>query len=136
MTTALAALQPSGITQGELDTALDDTFRKSSATDKAVLSGLGMPSARYVNMAVPAHLGTATMPANGYLVIRATTTTAGSAYVWLQDLASGLELRVYGPISGANILSWLPVQKGRVITVRYSGVSTPDIFRLIYAEGN
>lgn len=130
-----------GVSQTDFDTAisglnasLNNRFDRTKTTDLVALSGLGMPSSRYVSVTLPAHDGTYTAPANGYVVLRRIT-TAANQYVELKNKLTGLNTFCTAAITGYGIAVFLPVKTGTVVSTLYTA-GTADLFRFIYAEGN
>jgi hypothetical protein len=95
------------------------------------ISGMGMPSNKYVDLALGASGTTYTAPANGWFYCYGVATSS-SGYGTLDSalISQGIDI---ARTSGSFKLS-MPVRKGDVVTLRY-GECTLNLVRFIYAEG-
>ena len=105
-----------------------------TATGKSVLSGLGMPSSRYIDLTAGASGQTYTAPANGYFFADGNWATIGSLFHVTMDVGLyGVQiLTASGGPTHFRILC--PVAKGKIMTMNYVLATIVD-FRFIYAEG-
>ena len=104
-----------------------------SQSGRSYLSGLGMPSSRYIDLTLGASGSTYTAPANGW-VYCAGKTTASPCYISV-DIPN-----TYCGINGfaANqdlTLNQIAVKAGTVFRVRYGNV-TLTLLRFVYAQGD
>ena len=131
-----ASLINAGAVLGQLSNKADIDASNFNADGKSLLSGLGMPSGRYIDLTVGASDSTYTAPANGWFFARHTTTSeTGQTYIY--NNSNGEET---GSISMDttwvdNPVPPIAAKKGDVITLRYIR-STVTLFRFIYAEGD
>lgn len=103
-----------------------------SQAGRSYLSGLGMPSNRYIDLTLGASDSTYTAPANGYLFLAKTATAVGQ-YIALSK-ATYKEGQTAG-VSSETLRRGIQLLKGESVTVAYSAAGSTDYFRFIYAEG-
>lgn len=114
---------------GKADTSLSNL----STAGKALASGLGMPSSRYINLTLGASGSTYTAPANGWFNI---VGGSKSGNKWV-NVSNGIYSMASTSISGVyNAKVLYPVKKGDIVTVSYTLDTDNPIFRFIYAEGS
>lgn len=107
-----------------------------STEGKSLISGLGMPSSRYIDLTLLASGSPYTAPANGYVVLCGQTTTTGRAYGIINE-SNGMRNLIRVDNSGHDFGVFLPVAKGQTYTVIYEGaLASGYTFRFIYAEGD
>lgn len=99
-------------------------FHAVDRNDSSWLSGLGMPSGKYIDLTLLASGSSYTAPANGYF----RANIAKDGYVMLY----GSTLSGYNASISAGGCS-IAVQKGEGMTMFYSGTVTS--FRFVYAKG-
>lgn len=109
----------------------DADCRNLSADGKQIISGLGLPSDRYIDLSLQASGNTYTAPANGWILLNKVS-TAANQYVSLEGKAAS---RCYTPLIGSNAIACLAIKKGDVFTVYYDCGGKLNIFRFYYAEG-
>ena len=129
------------ITQFQVDTV--DSVVNSNASNfsqagRSYLSGLGMPSGRYIDLTLGASGSTYTAPANGYFVLwsslnndqynryiaihKLNQSTAGSSFAYEAIVPNNYQI----PLAA-------PVKQGEIIKIYYT-IGTA-MFRFYYAEG-
>lgn len=102
------------------------------------VSGLSMPSDRYINLTLGANNTEYTAPANGYYCISQNVTQ--DKYLRLCVMLNGMEYYAFRLTAKSSNI-WgdyiLPVKKGDIVKLQYSGItgSTNAFFRFIYAQG-
>lgn len=110
---------------------------------KSYISGLGMPSSRYVDLTLGASGTKYVAPANGYFFI---SKIAGQDFYYCQLIALK---DPNSPLEYNNMLHHtfvsdyrtspctciLPVKKGDTVAVDYNATGVTNLFRFIYAEG-
>lgn len=114
-----------------VDSVANSNASNFSQSGRSYLSGLGMPSSRYINLTLGASGSTYTAPANGYVAVGGPC----SGYLSLYN-ATGKLISMVVPDNGnyQYARTFVPVSKGNVFGVDYAGL-TVDNFRFIYAEG-
>lgn len=106
---------------------------ENDATFKSFVSGMGMPSARYVDLTLGASGSTYTAPANGYVNFAKKATVAKQEIALLNDTAL---LGVANQSVGADWMRiYMPANKGDVIRAQYTAAGDLISFRFVYAEG-
>ena len=116
-----------------VDSVLNSSLSNLSAAGNSLLSGLGMPSGRYIDLTLGADGSTYTAPANGYFC----------AKVKWKDPTSFLSMNngyVVGycqtGTGGATVgLTCVPVKKGDVVNISYHEIIV-YWFGFTYAEGD
>lgn len=112
------------------------TFHAVDNNDSSWLSGLGMPSNRYIDLTIGASPTQFTAPANGWFNVWAKGgTTSNNKYLEIINNTTGIAQGVYGT-TNYHYKCHLPARKGDKITVQYNNMeSAPDRCRFVYAEG-
>ena len=111
-------------------------FHAVDRNDSSWMSGLGMPSNRYIDLTIGASPTQFTAPANGWFNVWAKgSTTSNNKYLEIINNTTGIAQGVYGT-SNFHYKCHLPARKGDKITVQYNNMeSAPDRCRFVYAEG-
>lgn len=108
-------------------------FRAVDYSDKPQISGWGMPSNNYIDLELGASGTTYTAPANGYVCIAFVGNTSGILHIYVNKTPRyGLSVPFN---NGAWTEAMIPVQRGELIAIQYSGTPTVQYFNFIYAEG-
>lgn len=117
-----------------VDSVVNSNASNFSQAGKSYLSGLGMPSSRYIDLTLGSSGTTYTAPANGWF--------------WFSKIAGtnlygvGIENKRNGMIIGSDAGALgsgnavMPVLAGDNVVVRYSATGKTLGFRFIYAQGN
>jgi hypothetical protein len=119
---------------GTVDSVANSNASNFSQAGRSYLSGLGMPSGRYIDLTLGASGSTYTAPANGYFQLTGINAngiktlglanTSSSLYSFVQsNVANG----TYGGVI-------MPAKRGDVVSSEYSGFSSYQ-FKFVYAEG-
>lgn len=118
-----------------LETAkVDVNAGNFSSVGRNVLSGLGMPGFRYVDIPLGADQTVYTAPANGFFCFCKWADGEISQYISLINVTR-CELSVeWRGIVGLGRV-FIPVQKGDQVLVGYDARGAVHLFRFIYAEG-
>ena len=116
-----------------VDSVLNSNASNFSQAGRSYLSGLGMPSGRYIDLTLGANGSTYTAPANGWFVFgRKATSPAGCG---LSNQTRGIGCS-YVVERSWSMLSNVPAKKGDVVSIMYWQGDHTTIFRFIYAEGD
>ena len=125
------------ITQFQVDTV--DSVVNSNASNfsqagRSYLSGLGMPSSRYIKLPLAASGSTTyTAPANGWLFLMKRSTALGQNIHFICNVREDI---VWGSGADAEDISLLfPVSSGDVVQITYTAEGPVSFFRFIYANG-
>lgn len=108
------------------------TFQAVDRNDTSWLSGLGMPSGKYIDLTLGAAGSRYTAPANGWVVINKKCGVEYAYISLIQDPAIIAQFR--GIRYDDDICGVIPVRKGN-FSVQYNATGTTNSFRFIYAEG-
>ena len=118
-----------------VDSLANSNASNFSQAGRSYLSGLGMPSGRYINLTLLASGSSYTAPANGYFIMYGVA-TAANAYVYF--VGAGMNPRFYSPLSGGTAAGFCPAKKGQSFRIDYGNINTSadsSSLRFIYAEG-
>ena len=103
------------------------------------LSGIGMPSSRYIDLTIGVNSAEYTMPANGWLVAQEVTTGTATAHcILMSNITSNYNNTQIGWLAGGGFTVMSPVRHGDVIKYTWLNVDTSNqdrYLRFIYAEG-
>lgn len=99
---------------------------------KSLISGLGMPSGKNVDLTLGTSGATYTAPANGYVLLKKSSTASNQ----IVELYTGVNVRSISSASNQQICVFAPVKKGFNFSVNYSLAGETTFFRFIYAEGD
>ena len=106
-------------------------FRAVDYSDKSTISGWGMPSSKYIDLALGVSGSEYIAPANGWYYL-AMTATSSTAYIILRN--SVCYITNQSNTTSDENSSIFPCLKGERIYVEYSN-GNKKYFRFIYAEG-
>ena len=106
-----------------------------NADGKSLLSGLGMPSGRYIDLTVGASGSTYTAPANGWFSAFCLTNESSSCFLLNNTNGINANGAVIQHLTDGRCC--IPVKKGDVISFYYNKInaSLGAFLRFIYAEG-
>lgn len=116
-----------------VDSVANSNASNFSQAGRSYLSGLGMPSNKYIDLTLGATGATYTAPANGWFYLNGISTSDG-AYGYLSNPATEMKYTIQAYSVNVTIAGYLPCKKGDVIICDY-GAFTKQRFRFIYAEG-
>lgn len=109
----------------DVDSVANSNASNFSQAGRSYLSGLGMPSGKYIDLTLLASDGTYTAPANGWFAVR-----GQSALLYNITTFYGTQMTAtYANSSFCN----LKAKKGDVVRLWYNG--SPNLLRFVYAEG-
>ena len=101
---------------------------------KSFISGLGMPSNRFIDLTVGAGGSTYTAPANGWLILNKMATSVGQE-IRLTNQSNQLRGYAISAMNSAALDTMIPCRKGDTIYIYYSAAGSVEDFRFVYAEG-
>ena len=93
---------------------------------------LSMPSAIKIEIAIPESGGQYTVPADGWVTARATT-TGGGGFCTLNNMNSGISGRCIATTGNVGVPAYVPAAKGDIVTLTY-GAAKMTQFTFIYAQ--
>lgn len=130
-----ATEQTAGLNSELFNGKVDLNAANLSTQGKSLISGLGMPSDRYIDLTLGASSSTYTAPANGWFCFYKTANGANQ-YVLLQNTSSAnIQTHSWTPVNGGGACVYLPVKAGDMIRADYNAGGSTNYFRFIYAEG-
>ena len=118
----------------QLANKVDLDAQNLSAEGKSLISGLGMPSDKYIDLTLGKTNTNYTAPANGWFSINKLS-SGTNQYVDLTNTTNGINVQVRGPANGAACRCYVPAKKGDIVNCTYSAGGTTSHFRFIYAQG-
>ena len=130
-----ASLINAGAVLGQLSNKADIDASNFNAAGKSLLSGLGMPSGRYIDLTLLASGSSYTAPANGWFSAHCATKASSSCYLLNNTNGINAAGTVIEQLTDGRC--YIPVNKGDVINFFYNrmDVSKGAFLRFIYAEG-
>lgn len=129
--TAQAAEFQQGLS-GKADTNLGNL----STAGKALASGLGMPSNRYIGLTLGASGSTYTAPANGYFCLRGNSGISGNFQISFYNQTANFRQTVLGNSYADWVSTYIPAKNGDVVILLYNNLTAAShSFLFIYAEG-
>ena len=118
--------------QAKFDEKVDLNASNLNTQGKSYVSGLGMPSNKYIDLTLGASGSTYTAPANGYFCL-AKTVGVGQ---YIAMYGTGGQRVITAPGVLIEATGTLPVKKDDTIQISYTGTGAVTVFRFIYAEGS
>ncbi len=125
-----ATEQTAGLNASLFNGKVDIDGSNLSTAGTSLISGLGMPSGRYIDLTLGASGATYTAPANGYVQL-----VKNGNQNQYAEILSGISILNTTPYNGGSVNIWLPVKKGRPFIVSYDLSGSTSYFRFYYAEG-
>lgn len=112
-----------------------NTCYKKNDSDNSILSGLGMPSNKFIDLELGASGTTYTAPANGWFSLSRRVSSADISIILTTN--KKMYSRSVSTTTGTQTLKAnLPVAKGDTLTVEWNGNTTGTYeFYFVYAEG-
>ena len=127
--------QASEFQQG-LSGKADTNLGNLSAAGKALASGLGMPSSRYIDLTLGASGSTYTAPANGYFCLRGNSGISGNFQISFHNQTANFRQTVSGNNYADWVSTYIPAKKSDVVSLLYNNLTAAShSFLFIYAEG-
>ena len=115
-----------------VDSVVNSNASNFSQAGRSYLSGLSMPSSRYIDLTLGASGSTYTAPANGWFAV---SKNALDVNQYLQIAGLAFLQTMYAVTAGARLDVCRPVRKGESVNIPYNASGTTNYFRFIYAEG-
>lgn len=119
--------------QSSVDSVANSNASNFSQAGRSMLSSMGMPSSKYIDLTLGATGSTYNAPDNGWFTINkhgtagqlaAFDNTSAGNITWITTLSLESDCRVS-----------CPVKKGDSVKLWYNAAGTTNYFRFIYAEG-
>ena len=127
--------QTAGLNSELFNNKLDLNANNLDTAGKSLISGLGMPSNRYIELTLGASGSTYTAPANGWYLLSLHNGSANT-YSYMNNITSN---NVVGGsiLVGITEQRLLPVKKGDSVMITYGAIDAQDkVLRFVYAEGS
>jgi hypothetical protein len=115
---------------GKADVDLTNTTNQA----KILMSGMGMPSSKYIDLTLGASGSAYTAPANGWVYFEARQ-TANGGYINITNNTSSMATQAQTSYNDNIHQIYLPVQKNDEFIIYYVNV-TNGVIRFIYAQGS
>lgn len=109
------------------------TFQAIDRNDSSWLSGLSMPSNKYINLTLGASNSTYAAPANGYFSIMIKI-GASQGFLLIRNESNILAFQA-SEIAGQYVGFVMPAKQRDKVLIGYNNRESTAIFRFIYAEG-
>lgn len=109
-------------------------FHAVDRNETSWLSGLGMPSNRYIDLTLGASNGSYTAPANGYFVVAKKSGITG-AYINAYNSSFTKYAISCSDRTNETLGFTLPVKKGDSVAIAYNATGATTSFKFVYAEG-
>ena len=122
------------MTRNPTDSIVTSNALNFSQSGRSYLSGLGMPSNKYINLTLGASGSTYTAPANGTFYFRKRSTAAGQ-YISLANSSNKTYEEYYSSNSNQDFGISMNVLKGVAINANYTFGGTTHEFKFVYAQG-
>lgn len=135
-----ASLINAGAVLGQLSNKTDIDASNFNADGKSLLSGLGMPSSRYIDLTLGASGSAYTAPANGWFYFNKVKGTGTFTAILLGENATfenttRCEVKENNQNPNCELPCTFQVEKGEKVTVLYAANGVTRAFRFFYAEG-
>jgi len=112
------------------------TETKNLIPTKSEISGMGMPSDKYIDLTIGTSGSTYTAPANGWFA--AFNSNSKNGGVLLRNTTNGISTLSTYYTGFSDGMCYIPCRNGDVIYMKYTGTfgSSTGWFRFVYAQGN
>ena len=117
-----------------VDSVVNSNASNFSQAGRSYLSGLSMPSNKYINLTLGASGSTYTAPANGWLILNKAANSVGQE-IRLTNQSNQLRGYAIAAMNYAGLDTMIPCRKGDTIHIYYSAAGSVEDFRFVYAEG-
>lgn len=119
----------------DLSTKADVDLSNINTNGKSFVSGLGMPSSRYIDLTIGASDTTYTAPANGYFYIECRGTSTTYFGVSIHNQATGIASGCALPQNYTTGYFYIAAKEGDVCLLYYQSNISITTFKFIYAKG-
>jgi hypothetical protein len=120
--------------QNQLIDKLETDLTNLPQESKCYLSGLSLPSNKYIDLELGASNSTYTAPANGLIMFMKKAGKA-DAFIYLRNITKSITQIAHVPGSANSCTVSVPATKGDIINISYNATGTTEFLRFIYAEG-
>lgn len=103
-----------------------------SGFDTREMALASMPSSKYIDLTLGASQSTYMAPANGWIALECVVQTGG---LFLCNTTMGIGMGNGSLDAGSGQLLHIPVSKGDVFMVDYTGINSVNLFKFVYAQG-
>lgn len=117
-----------------VDSVANSNASNFSPAGRSYLSGLGMPSNKYIDLTLGASGTKYTAPANGYFMLRKKSSTNTRQFLSFNSDGFNVTNETY--LLGAAVGNIFPCIKGREVEIGYTLGGETLIFRFYYAQGD
>ena len=122
-----------------VDSVANSNASNFSQAGRSYLSGLGMPSGRYIDLTLGASGSTYTAPANGWFHLQKLSGVANAIINMYNQMVGHSSFGITiasGNNASMNLNAYLPVKKGDSIYITYTATGETKYFTFNYAEGD
>ena len=109
------------------------TETKNLIPSNAEISGMPMPSSKYIDLTLGASGATYTAPANGWITL-SKNSTATNQYIRFESTNS-LGITIRSVQSGSELTSFYPCNRGDIVTTSFTATGATNYYRFVYAQG-
>lgn len=131
------AITTKGYVQNKFDAKANTDASNFNADGKSLLSGLGMPSNRYIDLTLGANGSTYTAPANGWFVLQCEVSGDNKYFTTRVTVSDyGFIIPIWTGGGSVPVRTTVPCSAGKTFVVSYNcTINETPRFRFIYAEG-
>ena len=122
-------------TEPTIDTKANTDLTNITDSAKVMMSGMGMPSNKYVNLTLGASGTTYTAPSNGWYNL-SKNASANGQWCDLRNVTNGFYISSPYLSSASVFRSAIPVKKNDVLQISYNLGGATNFFRFYYAVGS
>lgn len=115
----------------DLNGKADTDLTNVTDSAKVMMSGMGMPSGKYIDLTLGASGTTYTAPANGWVIVGKRCTANQYLGTYSNTIMKCLETW-----DSSYCSLYFPVKKGDIFPISYTAAGKTEVFRFIYAQGS
>lgn len=116
-----------------VDSVANSNASNFSQAGRSYLSGLGMPSGRYIDLTLGASGQTYTAPANGWFCLLKIAND--TQHITMLTKNGNFGFRNLCSTNSSTLIGFCPVTKGDIMTLTYTASGATTSFKFYYAEG-